>query len=222
MHQGNVGLFEHRETGKYAWFWKLWDQQSGRPVYVNLADKSVVGEKEVETTDTKDERPWRFVDEIWQCDMLRLFTFDMPEPDEYIKQKSIYEKQKDLARDQKLLKDLLDKQEQIRMASDDLYNRIQTLSQKIASRTDELRCADKDWSGFYYIHAKHHAADGQDYCWYADDDLGPTIMPGDTILVDTSRGHQLALVTWVERARDYRTHKKVIANMTEHKGVKHV
>lgn len=224
MRQGNIGLFKNVESGEYAWLWKVWNADGGNAAFIDMETGDVIPERSVHSSECpeKELKPWMILYEMQPLEAFELIRFDTPDPVAYMKQRSAFEIHKEIANNKTKMSNLLEKHTQMMNAAHEVLERIQNIRKRIEDEQRELAAMNDHWGGFNYIHAKHSATDGQDYCWYADDALAATIHPGDTIIVDTSRGRQLAIVTSIEKAQDYRPHKKVISNLTAHEEETHV
>ena len=216
MNQGNIGLFENNKTGERAWLWKLHSPTEKRPFYINLLTKETYKEQDVESfkVDSLDKE-WTILRELNANETAACFAFTQP---------NIYVPCRSLRALAGVVKNLKEEKDKAFCKFSDYVKKSSAARKMYEDLRDKYDAANKRFQealdgkteSFCYVHAKHHATDAVDWCWYADPELAKTIHPGDTIAVDTSRGRALAVVTSLEYSNEFFNHKCVLENLTYH------
>ena len=217
MYSGNFGLFKNDITGKHIWLWKIHKTDTTRSMYIDPLTGEETDEKEVFTNgNSKDLRPWRLIYEMSAEEALPYITFAPPDASGFADEQNVFSAGAALSRMRKH-KDLLfqEWQQAASYASDAMekYQESKRLCDVAQERWNKYMFSNDVW--MYYVHAKHRADDTVDWTWYAPREIAKTIQPGDTLKVETSRGPQLAIATWVAQSKEFMDHKSVIENVSQ-------
>ena len=210
MYQGNIGLFVNTLTGKNLWLWKVRSDQG--VVYLDLTTRTVYLQSEVDDAKNLKGRPIRFVSEIDALSAINYLTFRAPDPQEFIKNKSVF----DMAAEADQMKKEIDHLNAIISQAEETERNAMaqrdSLSYDLEKLQYQLEAAKKQTGGFLftYVYGKHSADNSIEYCWFIDPTLAKQVKVGDTVSVNTSRGQQLAIVTRIEKSNAYKNHKRVV------------
>lgn len=210
MYQGSIGLFVNTLTGENLWLWKVRSDKG--IVYIDLIKRTVYLQSEVDDAKNLKGRSIRFVSEIDALSAINYFTFRAPDPQELVKNKSVFDMAEQADKMQKEISRLNGIITQAAEAERNAMAQRDNLNYDLEKLQYQLEAAKKQTDGylFTYVYGKHSAENTVEYCWYADPTLAKQVKIGDTISVNTSRGQQLAIVTRIEKSNQYRNHKRVL------------
>lgn len=211
MYQGNIGLFVNTLTGENVWLWKVRRDQG--MVFIDLFKKKMIPQSEVDDAKKLKGCLYRLVNEIDAATAMRYLTFSAPDPQEIIKEKSVFDMaaqaanmEKEIDRLNMIIEEASDRERNAMMQRDNLRYDLGKLKY-------QLEAAKQHTGGylFTYVYGKHSAENTIEYCWVIDPALAKRVKIGDTIRVNTSRGQQLAIVTRIEKSNEYKDHKCVVS-----------
>ena len=213
MKQGNIGMFRNRETGVYAWLWKVSDPDSMSSSYfINMDNGEHISDYTVMSTKSEikqSQKEWQLIMELSPDNALKYIHFTPPDSETCCREN--------------IARGLADRVSKLEAKVDAARKEWSKAFDKYKNLGDTLRSAKEELDKFkdggdvvyHYVHGKHHATDDVDWCWYATKDIADQIKPGDVILVDTRYGEAQAVVTSIEEASEYRPHKQVIGKLTK-------
>ena len=217
MLQGSIGLFENKLTREYRWLWSVRDRDTKAQFYIDMETGEHVSDDAAQEF-KKDGLfdGWSLVRELAPDEAFACITFDAPDISSMIQKESARMIAQRIEELEEARDTAFESWDETSKKANALYKYYQQIRNAILDAQNALLHQD-DNSTFCYVYAKYSASDTKDWCWYAGPDIANTIHVGDVILVDTVTGAQNVFVTRIEFASDYRPHKQVIMNMTEHK-----
>lgn len=215
MYQGNIGYFINETTGEGKWLWKVRPAQSITPVYYDLMTGEDVDSGTVTDSLNDGNRKNLVIEqELDASEAIMYLKFNPPDIDRVVRKRSIESLLQQKASIKSKLQQIDDEvkvhMDYVGRLSED-KGRLRQAYWETCCKLDEY---PEDARTLYLVHASHTAADGADYCWWADKALADTLRPGDTILCETSRGDQLAIVREIEECAEWEPHKRVIKKVS--------